>query len=179
MIRNFILGIALVAAGWGCGTGAPGGHELYDKDKDQPTLLVSEIKMVTRLSRNPNAKPEVRTLLCRDGRVTATVQTERGEGQAEISLVEYGRLWRFLLANGCFDLKVENPDPKGGYYHLVTCTLGNRVGRFSAQVRTNFLGFGTRNIQKRIELSNAIARLTGRTVKLSPKKTPGKNGDGK
>lgn len=168
MLRTVLIA-ALAATLAACSTSTPGGRVLYDTDTDPPRLKPSEIKLVTYRSTNARFAPEVRTITARDGVVTAKVETRRGIGTGTVPVEEYGDLWSDLIDAQCWDLDTERRTASGGFYHLVTVTLGRRVNSFSAQYDTNFIGIETGAMRARLELANSIARLTGRHVELAPR----------
>ncbi|MCA9320791.1 MAG: hypothetical protein KDB53_08655 [Planctomycetes bacterium] len=163
---------ALVAAGLlvmaACSSTHPGGSYLYDEG-EPPKLLDSEIKMVTHRKIRGSDDADLRILKCRDGQIIGKVvlPRQRQQGEVTIPLESYARIWAELRDRG-FELEVEPADPAGGYYHLLTLKMGQKFNEFSAQDRTNFLGFGTQNIQDRMELANAFVRFLNEHVTLQP-----------
>ena len=90
----------------------------------------------------------------------------RGEGDLSQNL--YGKIWARLLAKDAFALKVEPAVTDGGLYHLIRLRLGRRQGTFSAQRKANFFGFGSTQMQSRMDLLNHIVRHLGREVETTP-----------
>ena len=154
-MRPLVLIAILALLSCSSGTGA---RWLYDDDN--PTRLRdSEIRMVTRRKARNDDQLDVRKLVCRDGRITGSVESPRRHlrGEAEIPLKTYAALWEQLHEEGR-GLDVEPIDSTGGYYHEITYSLGTEYSTFSAQNRTNFLGLSNSNIAVRLDLANAIVR---------------------
>jgi hypothetical protein len=170
--------VTLVAA---CSSATPGGAHLYD-DGDPPGLLHASIRMETRRSPRSSLPPDLRTIVCHDGRITATYRSEatRKEGTGPIPFEEYAKLWD-LLRSRTLVLEAEEIDPAGGPYHFVTHTLGTKTHSFSAQDRTNFLGLATETIRDRLDATNAIATLVHEYVEvhdMPPEETGAAEDDG-
>mgnify|MGYP001804156541 CR=1 FL=1 len=159
-ILSLVLALGLLG---GCASGGdtPGGSVLYD---DAGQLQESEIRLETYRPGRTLTDPDLRLLGARDGRVQGQVRTHSKEGEAEVPLDAYGKLWRVLRDGGAMLMEREAPARDGGLYHLVRLRMGTDVHEFSAQERTNFLGVSTKGQFERLDLVNAIAKAVSTNV---------------
>ena len=148
-----------------CGSSRVGGSYLYD---DAGNLKNSEIRMVTRPRAGNVDAAETRIVLCREGQITADVMALRGEGRGPLPLEVYAELWESIQNAHAFDLEVDPAKVDGGPYHVVNLLLGTEANQFSSQHHKSFIGFGTRDMEKRLEVSNLLARRLGEHVSLTP-----------
>ncbi len=167
-----ILATCLAGLLLGCGSGRGASSYLYEQDGGEARLRDSEIRMETERYRQGGPGPDVRSIRCKDGRITARYESpaRRQAGEAEIPLATYSKIWAEVMERAGWGAKPEVPDPQGGFYHFIRFRLGTRVGETSAQDRSNFLGVGTQNIRERLELANAITDLIAEHVVVGPMK---------
>ena len=165
MMTMVMVGIVVCLSG--CGGGPRQDRRLYSVGSE-PQLRDSEIVIETFSPTRTAKVIETRRIRCSDGVVHATVTKPQRRGEGELSQKLYGKIWAGLLAKDAFALKVEPAVTDGGLYHLIRLRLGRRHGTFSAQRKANFFGFGSTQMQSRMDLLNHIVRYLGREVETTP-----------
>ncbi|MCB9831252.1 MAG: hypothetical protein H6807_02170 [Planctomycetes bacterium] len=163
----------------GCGSGHGASAWLYEKGPGgEDRLIDAEIRMETQRHRRGGPGPDLRIIRCQDGRIRVRYEspTRKEEGEADLPLADYSRIWNELVDRAGWNGNPEAADPQGGYYHYIRYRLGTRVGETSAQNRSNFLGMGTENIHNRLELANEITRLVAERVEPGPMTSPKEEG---
>lgn len=164
MMTMVMVGIVVCLSG--CG-GGPRPGPLYTVGSERQ-LRDSEIVIETFSPTRTAKVIETRRIRCSDGVVHATVTKPQRRGEGDLSQKLYGKIWARLLAKDAFALKVEPAVTDGGLYHLIRLRLGRRQGIFSAQRKANFFGFGSTQMQGRMDLLNHIVRHLGREVETTP-----------
>jgi hypothetical protein len=148
--------------------GQPGGSLLYGDDGE---LLDSEIRLETYRPGRTELPPDLRVITCDQGKILGRVDTRYKEGEGEVPIESYGRLWRTLVDGGSGVMTRDAAKTDGGLYHIVRLRRGLKVDEFSAQERVNFLGVGTSTVYSRLELVNAIAKTVSDHVSTQKKVT--------
>jgi len=130
---------------------------------DPPRLRNGTIRLMTYWVPGKERWKDIRVARAREGKVSVSHITQEGEhyvGEAPAEAWE--KLWVRLLDARVFGRKgldVQDPDQKGGPYHVIHLQLGEQVGRFSSQFKQNLLVFSSRDVSLRLALSNAIIRF--------------------
>ena len=122
--------------------------------KDEPARLIDgEVRMTTKWEAGSEGVPDLREVVCRDGRITAVYDGRLGRREGEVPVAEWERLWRLLTPVAPWNeprLTVEPDEPRAGPYHVVTLRHGDRIASFSSQLATGFLSLATQNGAERI-----------------------------
>ncbi|MSR75592.1 MAG: hypothetical protein EXS14_09025 [Planctomycetes bacterium] len=165
-MKSFALGLALLL----CVSCATSGDALQGADGK---CVESSIVMSSSFITNSDKGAEVRRVLSRNGELSCELHTSHGDFVGTVPFKEWRKLWDLLLAEDPFGrgtLDVDDDDPSGGPYHKVRLELGAQSQEFSAQNKADLVIFATREVGRRLQLSNAIVELVARNATQPAKK---------
>jgi hypothetical protein len=152
------LGALLLLVLAGCGSSRP--STLYAPvSGNRPSLLDGEIRMTTHWTNSPDEIPDVRAIVCEQGRITCWFEGRGGRREGFVSEAEWNDLWARLEPVAPWSparFSVKPNDPSGGPYHVIELRAGTQFTHFSSQHRADLLVFTSREAAERLEYSNRI-----------------------
>jgi hypothetical protein len=154
----------------GCASKGP----LWSKD-EPPRLLDGEVRMTTKWEAGEDAVPDVREIVCRDGRITATYDGRLGRREGDVAVEDWERLWRNLepvAPWASHRFTVEPDDPQAGPYHVVSMRVGERTSAFSSQLAAGFIQLATQSGSARLAHSNVVVDFTSAHAVRETRKGP-------
>ena len=173
VVAKVVCAVTLVLAG-ACGSSRP--TTLYAPvSSNRPSLLDGEIRMTTHWTSSPDDVPDVRAVVCEQGRITVYFESPKGRREGFASEAEWNNLWARLEPVAPWSptqMSLKPNDPSGGPYHVVSLRAGDQFCQFSSQMRADILVFSSREASARLAYSNLIVDFVSSHARMQVQIAP-------
>jgi hypothetical protein len=173
VVAAVVSSVALLLVG-ACGSSRP--TTLYAPvSANRPSLLDGEIRMTTHWTSSPDDVPDVRAIVCEQGRITCYFESRQGRREGFVSEGEWNDLWARLepvAPWSATQMSLKPNDPTGGPYHVVSLRAGDQFCQFSSQMRADILVFTSREASARLQYSNLIVDFVSSHARMQVQVAP-------